>query len=753
MSQFKIQAKPRWMAPLHKIMCAFALVVASLSHAQSSNEAYVRFYAPKDFVYEQERLPFTVELHNPTKDSLGVIRVGVQFSTLVEVIDLDSRCGRRIPDNKTQLICTLANVEAQSDYSIGFAVVGNVDDRPNFSVGVTAEPFKGNASNSDSDSGTIEVRSQESGTEGIADGSRFIEGQTLSVKVARHVLFDQDGDGVGNISEILAGSDPRNSNSLPQHNAVIDVTFLYSQKAYDFYRGKLGPMTENLVTTTNQFLRDNRVNITLRLAAMGLQVYDKPEATMQEVFDDFTAQNGEYFPDLDEIRIGTGADLMVFLHLLENPDPEDFCGNFLAPSTVLGDFYPSAHEGRLRSVLDVAPRCVSRPDIAPGLAINMGIVASRDDEPDGGTFPFSAGYITPEGIATRETQIGNAADNESLFVDRSRFSDSQRLCVFSSCGVDPNDLVNGADTVFSMNATAHLVAALTPRVQPVLDPATLIRPTAGWEAFPDLDMIIASPNGGAVKGQSAPIVVELSNDGREALHDLRIRLFANLAEAEFVTEDNQCFVLADDLTTVGESDYQTPAAGEVICYVRDLEPGQKAGFNFQVQIAEEHSPGNAVPIHLSGNANMWRLRQSEFCLPFFDSAEDAQLNGSPCPSQITKSSVPDAQEYSPLVISYDSSLLPQLVDDKLTVPYLRLFDGSLVSAMFEVEYGSETRLVLLEYRELDAGVVPAIESYYALNGELTLINVNNAGEELQVSAMLIESADPIQFAVTSSITE
>lgn len=723
-----------------------SFVLVAQSYGQTDGSPFLRFYAPKDIVFEQERLPFTVELSNPTDESLGVVQIAVQFSALVEIVDLDSHCGRRIPNNQTQLVCILPNVEAQSSHKVGFAVVGNVDDRPGFSVGVGATA-------SASSVGGFQVLSQATGTDGIADGSRFVEGETLTIQVARHVLFDQDRDGLGNISEILAGTSPSNGDSFPQDNAVIDITFLYSQQADEFYRGKIGPLAENLITTTNQFLRDNRVNITLRLAAMGLQEYDKPGAGINQVLEDFSAENSEDFPDLEAIRVGTGADILIFLHLFENSGSEEFCSFSTTVGAIHGDFYPEAHAGKLLSVRNVGSECSGQSDLATGLAINMGIVSSREAVPEGGTFPFSAGYVTPERIATRENFINYSPENDFLFLLPNRLSNPQRICELSSCGFDRNDIVNGADTVFSLNATRYLIANLTPSVLPMSTAEIHSGPTVSWDNLPPLNMIISSPDGGAIKGQGVQVNVEFSNDGSESIHNLRIRLRADNSQATFVTEDDQCFVLADNSIVASESDYQVPTQGEVVCFVRELPPDQKAGFSYEVHIDNDVLPNEIVPITLSGIVNMWPIRSSEFCIPFYESVTQSQSSSNPCPSVNQSVNSTNALQITLDSELLDPSLQPALNDNRLTVPYLRLFDGSLVSALFEVLNGNNTRLQLLDYSQLDSSFSAHVESNYSEDGELVLHAVDNDGSNYRINARLKEPSDLFVFEVLSVMEE
>lgn len=711
-----------------------SFLFANTTLAQNGSSPYLRFYAPDSHVFENEGLPFFIDLSNPGSESYSIVRVVVQFSKRVTLAGMDARCGQRIPNNQTQLVCTLTNVNPHSFYQLGFAVLGDLTNRPGFTVSVTAgsyNPRSGDFAN------TFSVLSQTAASSGLADGDPQIEGPSLTIEVARNVLFDRDRDGLGDVSEILAGSNPGDSRSLPDGNAVLDIAFLYSQVANDYYGGKLGSLVDNLITTTNQFFADNNVAITLRLAGLGLEDYDRSGVSLATVLEDFSDSGSPYFQDLDAIRVGTGADLMVYLHRIPESQAGEFCSIASRIDAIWGDYYPEAHAGRLLSVLNVDASCAGLPELGGPVAINMGVVASRIASPDGGTFPFSAGYLNNDGFATKEFAIGNSTAASEAFVLAGRLSDPGRVCGFSPCGVDWHDLAYGANTVFSLNATRYLVASLTPTVKSGTPDH---RPTVSWDQWPALRLIQTSNSDAGIKGNQVSVRVELVNEDSQTLHDLRIRLLANRDEARFATADTQCRVLASDDLADGAATGDVAQTGEVVCFVRDLAPGQSAGFEYTVGLDEQVETEIAVPLIVSGRVNMWPITGSDNCIAFFDSAIHAQLALDPC---LAKPADTSSLLLMPLQFdstAYDPANSPLVTGTTLSVPYLRLFDGSLVSALFEIQQGDDVQLKLLDFQELDSSFEASLESEFTKQGQLILRNVKYNDSHWQIEGELL--SDP-----------
>lgn len=708
---------------------------ANTTLAQNANEPYLRFYAPDSHVFENEGLPFFIDLSNPGGESYRIVRVVVQFSERVTLVGMDSRCGQRIPDNQTQLVCTLTDVNPYSFYQLGFAVLGDLANRPGFTVSVTAGSY--NPQSGDF-ADTFSVLSQATGSSGLADGDPQIEGPSLTIEVARNVLFDRDRDGLGDVSEKLAGSNPGDGRSLPEGNAVIDIAFLYSQVADDYYGGKIGSLVDNLISTTNQFFADNNVAITLRLAGLGLADYDRSGANLSTVLDDLSDSGSQYFPNLYAIRIGTGADLMVYLHRIPEGQAGEYCAIASRVDATWGDYYPEAHAGRLLSVLNVDASCASLSELGGPVAINMGVVASRTASPDGGTFPFSAGYLNTDGFATKEFGIGNSAASSEAFLLANRLSDPGRVCGFSPCGVDWHDLANGANTVLSLNATRYLIANLTPAVKFGIPDH---RPTVGWDQWPGLRLIQTGVSNTGIKGEQVQVRVELLNENTQTLHDLRIRFLSNRSEARFATGDNQCSVLASEAVTGSTTLDSDPQTGEVVCFVRDLAPGQTAGFEYTVGLGEQVDTEFAVPVTVSGRVNMWQISGSDDCIAFFDSAIHAQLALNPCPAKPASTSSLLVMPLQFDASAYDPANSPLVTGTTLTVPYLRIFDGSLVSALFEILQGDEVQLKLLDYQELDSGFQANLESEFTTQGQLILRNVKYNDSHWQLVAELLSSPE------------
>jgi|GEM_PF-548057 len=713
-------------------------LVTATAVGQNSDEPYVRFYAPKAYIYEKEQFPLTAELSNPSNNTYTIVRIELQFSELVELGGLDTRCGVSRPDNQTKIICTLTNVEPDAFYKFEFPVVGNLDNRPDFSVDISAGEFSPRGG----DTTNFTVLSQDTNTTTLADGDPQIEGATLKIDVARHILFDSDGDGLGDISENIAGTSPFDRSSRPTDNATIDVTFLYSQAAQDYYRGKLGPLAESLLTVTNQLYLENNIAINLRLAAIGLLDYDENNVSVETVLDDLLATDSSTFSELENIRVGTGADLIVYFHLVDSSQTGSNCGIGSNVESSQGDFYREAHAGRLISVLNLGVGCAGVADLGVLLAINMGIAPNRIVEPNGGTFHFSAGFVTSDGIGTSENSINSSLPAEARFALSGRFSDPSRLCEFLPCGIDHRDLANGADTVLSLNTTRYVIANLTDSV--LANSLSPKRPTIGRQENLDLVLRTSTEEDFGIKGTSIPIQAELINFGSETVHDVRVRFEPGSESVALSSDDNQCHVLASDLSTTDEENYSNPIPGDLICFIRRVAPGEPAGINFAAQVMADTAPELASELTLSAQVNLVSL-SDVFCSPFYDNAVHALLATDPCPSAPPQSrsirSTPTIESSAQL----DPDQLPEVDGENLFVPYIRLDNGSLLSALFAIDLSTDPRLVLLDYQLLDSEFVANVESEFKEDSLLILRALPYTSDNTVLSASLLDNENEIVF--------
>ncbi|MBL4582523.1 MAG: hypothetical protein JKY29_11940, partial [Gammaproteobacteria bacterium] len=109
-----------------------------------------------------------------------VVRAVVSFNKNVDVRGLDKHCSQWKPDNKTQLICTIPLLKAESFLLLSYYIVGEVNLRPGFVASLSVTSLDD----------SIAVSAQDSSSVGLSDGSRFIEGSALSISVARDILRD-----------------------------------------------------------------------------------------------------------------------------------------------------------------------------------------------------------------------------------------------------------------------------------------------------------------------------------------------------------------------------------------------------------------------------------------------------------------------------------------------------------------------------------------------------------------------------------
>lgn len=122
-----------------------------------------------------------------------------------------------------------------------------------------------------------------------------------------------------------------------------------------------------------------------------------------------------------------------------------------------GVLRPLCHQGDLLSAVNVGPDCLFSFNMAPAFASNMGIALERQRSPSGGTFSYSAGFGVSDEFRTLDTAISSANDTHAFgsTLTINRFSNPDSLCLGFACGVDRNDIANGADAVYSLNKTRH----------------------------------------------------------------------------------------------------------------------------------------------------------------------------------------------------------------------------------------------------------------------------------------------------------
>lgn len=692
-------------------------------------EASARHYTEKPFILEGERQPFYIELSNPTSADFRVVRVTVSFSANVDVRGLDSSCSKWLPSGLTEVICIIPQFKAGSVRQLSYDVVGDTDLRPRFEASVVISSLDG----------SIPVRSQESESVGLSDNSRFIEGAKLEISVARDILKDSDADGISDVSERILATDPSRPNSVSRQNAVIDVAILFSEDTDDYYNGKFGGRAEYLIAATNQFYRDNGVGITLRLVAMGSVDYSG--TSIDQASTDFTGGENSAFSNLDSIIDGTGADVLVFAHPMFRSG-DSACGIGLTNAeAVQGDFYRELYRDRMLSVIDVSRNCGALSNLAGLLAFNMGVVTNRIESPDGGTFSFSSGYVQDESFATREA--GQLGQFSSELVRLNKLSSPERLCLGQPCGIDRNNLSQGADSVFSLNATRHIVADLSPTVMPVSEEVSEPKITIDEQNLSALEVVQYPSATRAMVGDWVSYQVEARNTSSTVLHNLEFR-FNDSAVGELLrTNDGQCAILAakDEEVTMGLAN-TFEGRGEIVCYVRTLNPGQAAGFNYSAQIENTISLLGDIAYLKTAFVNNFFKPESQACTAVTENLTDA-FDVTTC--ELLKGFADDIAILQNPLNRIDLTLSPVINESILTVPFIRLFDGGLISAQFKIIQGAARVFRLTDMGFLEPRLNPMTVSEFSSDEMLTIPNFTIDGQQSTLVLKYVEGSVPPLF--------
>lgn len=399
------------------------------------------------------------------------------------------------------------------------------------------------------------------------------------------------------------------------------------------------------------------------------------------------------------------------------------------------------HQGELISILNVGPDCSGVMDITPLLAANMGIATTRQEFPDGGTFSYSAGYAVTDQFRTVATQqsSNNFWQAESL----NRFSSPQQLCKSVPCGIDRNNVANGADAAHSLNKTRHLVSAITPTRFPIEPEALPERITVSPSLNHDLEIIQTAVDTAALFGEFTEIRVSITNVSGVKMENLDFS-FVHLNSGKLSNEPqnyqithNACGVLGASMNTVGQLiGGALQKLGRQTCFIETLAPGEVLNFSYRIQI-------DNTPPQLNGNGYYHELvtmngmsqPESAVCLPVYANFILANAGSTVCNSVLS----------GIMPIPVDLNALASVTGSMLTLPFLRLWDGSLVSANIRITLNGPLTLEFVSYTDLDPALTPVYQANYDLAGVLLISNLQVGNALYDISATYVQDSSPVRF--------
>ena len=282
-------------------------------------------------------------------------------------------------------------------------------------------------------------------------------------------LADTDGDGVGDVNEGIAGTDPEDPDSTPG-DSTLDVLVYYTQEFLDRYDGEPAARIRHYLSVANTTMRDSDVALRFRLVGM---VLISPgiewRGTDQPTTEAMERENARH-----------GADMPL---IYNTRDPVEFgtCASALA-GRWRGHGFLGADFLLLMAVVSDDDRCPSRAT-AHELGHTLGLAHSYAQKERGFAFRWSRGYRID-------------GDFHTLMAYRSP-SGSHPLDVLSSpdatcrgdantarpCGVD-RDQADGADARTTLDVTRFQVAALAEGF-PDRDGDGVVDPMDGFPDDPD----------------------------------------------------------------------------------------------------------------------------------------------------------------------------------------------------------------------------------------------------------------------------
>ena len=724
--------------PLDAMRASFLCVVLLLAwQGAAAQTPTIELKTARDFIYVTGKgglQPFIITVNNPQPAPLTSARFEIRMPASVFIGALDRECAESVAGGQRILSCEILRIDARSTRVLDFYVDGPLSAAaaPGFTMTITSANLS-----------MVQAAPFETG---LADGDATLRGNSLNLKLLRDIGHDGNGNGMPDLDEVILNPPPgADVAQLLQQPAMLDVLFLHTPAATTYLGDKLALRVQQLLTATNQIYRENDLPIRFRGVGLSASAYaantplSATLAALQSVTD-------PAFAAVPNQVVSAGADLVVLLHALQ-PGTDTRCSSAsLQGIGRQGDFQSAIHRGQLLTVVNVGPDCLDLSDLAAEFAANMGVVADRTSHPDGGTFSHAAGYGVVDGFTTLGIAPGSAAYGSAQPLKR--FSSPDYLCLSQPCGINRNDLARGADAMDSLRRTRHVISALSPTVFPVTAADWQDRPTPGPGNGYDLDVVHATEEAGALQGAFTRYHVTVTNPNPVTLYDMALSLVhldRGIPSQESQTyrspvADPLCRVLGNAPGDTGVvTGTQVTKSGRLSCFIEQLAPGESLGFGYWLQI-------DASPPTINGQSyyqeavmiNGVLQNESVVCLPVYANLLLASQGSNVC------ALLQDLSTGTGGGI-IDLNALPSITGNLLTLPFVRLFDGSLYSVDLQaINYG-QLELQVQGMRTLNSALLPAVESSFDDQGVLRITGLHLGSIRYDVQATYLPDTEPARF--------
>ncbi len=712
----------------------------ALAQDTDSLRPQISMQTDKAFVYSTGNRgiqPVQVIIENPNDVAERNIEFTVLLSAGTVIGDVDDECEQSGGTNFVFLQCSILQLDANRSHIMDFFIDGPLSTPDNGQILLQL-----------STQSDIDVLEQSDFEASLADGNRKVVGSVLTLEHVRDILYDGNNNTVPDLNEQIINAQPGDAwEASNAAQAVLDVLFFTTPAAETYLGNQLDSRVAQLLTSTNEVFRENNVAISVQSLGYESVAYSD-NMELSGILDEINNRTDSAFDDVQALIEQHGADLAVLLHAMPS-GTDEFC----AFSSIVGigrqgDFQRDLHGGRLLTVLDVGPDCIDFPDMATSFAFNMGIVPSRVDDPNGGTFSYSSGYINFQRFHTIAARTTDS--NISSTPDVNRFSNPDILCAGLPCGIDETDTALGANAVLSLNQTRHVIDDMYDSMVAVSPELLTSRLTPTVSNGIDVEVSHSTVESGAQIGAYTEYQVSITNPTSHTLFDLNVTALHldgglyDLTARNYRYDPQSCHVSGELVTTapgvVGTLQQQT---GRLVCYIDSLGAGETADFSYFLQI-DATPPAldeDSTYYHEIVAVNSIPQDESAVCLPVYIDLLDA-LPGSGVCSVVDQLLVATDTGTGFL----DLEALPTSDGNFIDVPYLRLNDNSLITAVFQIINFGRPELELVSYEVIDAELSPAFESRFNEDtGHLSIVALSLAEAVYNVEVDLVPGSEPARF--------